>query len=112
MHAPGDLPIKDLIALREQSPSRAAALARARVKLSSALAGDCMSIAQLRLSKGLSQGGLAKLMDVHQPYVARLERGDDMQVSTLKKVADALEVSPTVVLEAIFAGQRNREAAK
>lgn len=99
--------ISDLIAKRESNPRRAAALARARKKHASALADSPQfSLARLRLEKGLSQAKLAELMEVSQPYIAKIERGDDdIRASTIQRLAIALEVDAGVVLEAVSNGR-------
>lgn len=48
----------------------------------------------IRTSAGLSQGDVAKLMDVEQTYVSGLERGvRNPTLSTLERAAAALNVT-------------------
>ncbi|MBV7482496.1 helix-turn-helix transcriptional regulator [Bordetella sp. BOR01] len=91
-------PISSLIADREADPRRAKALSRARQKLSSMLKehdGDAPgTLAELRLSKGLSQTALADITGMQQSYIARIERSKaELRSSTVKKLAQALDVS-------------------
>lgn len=75
----------------ERDATRAAGLAEARRQLAQELGSECTGIAALRLRRGLSQSGLAELMDTSQPKVSRMEAGlDDVRHSTLKKLAEAL----------------------
>lgn len=104
--------IGQLIRQREQDPRKAAALERARKKIADKL-GDFpeLSLATLRLRKGLSQAKLAEMMNVKQPYIARIERGeDDLHISTIENMAKALNVLPSEVFAAIAATRAGREA--
>lgn len=50
------------------------------------------TLIRLRLAKGLTQEGLAKLLNTKQESIARLESGDSLpSLSTIRKVADALD---------------------
>lgn len=50
------------------------------------------SLIRLRLAKGLTQEGLAKLLNTKQESIARLESGESLpSLSTIKKVAEALD---------------------
>jgi len=102
--------IADVIAKREQNPRRAAALVRARKKFSEYIKDDsAVSLAQLRLSKGMSQQNLADAMGVKQPYIARIERGeDDIKVSTVMSLAKALGESPATVFQILEASREAR----
>ncbi|MER1940108.1 helix-turn-helix transcriptional regulator [Castellaniella sp. FW104-16D08] len=86
---------------------RMAALKRARRQVAAALPKDTkFPLTRLRLQAGLSQADLAKLLDTHQPAIARLENGaSDPRFTTIKKLATALGVSEAEVLEAIDAGR-------
>lgn len=60
--------------------------------------GNCMlseNIKKLRKEKGLSQDKLAKLADVTLTTFVKIESGvnDNPTIRTLKKIADALDVS-------------------
>jgi DNA-binding MarR family transcriptional regulator/DNA-binding XRE family transcriptional regulator len=52
---------------------------------------------QARLAAGWSQRELARRAGVHQPQIARIERGEDIQVSLLERVAQPLGVAPGLV---------------
>lgn len=81
------------MALLEADPRRAKLLQQARKNLSSNRVIDKGSLKQLRLSRGLSQDQVAKLMGSTQAQVAKLEAGrPDVRMSTVKKIAAALGV--------------------
>ena len=91
--------IQDLTAERAMDPRKAAALARARKRHSESI-GDLpeFALAKLRLHKGLSQSQLAFVMGVSQPYIAKIERGeDDLRASTIRKLALALEMDASTL---------------
>jgi ribosome-binding protein aMBF1 (putative translation factor) len=63
------------------------------------------SLAYYRLAKGWSQKELAARVGTSQSYVARLELGEiDPQVSTVRRLAAALELQPAELLDALPAG--------
>jgi DNA-binding XRE family transcriptional regulator len=64
------------------------ARARARAKTSEMLKE--LALSELRQIKKLTQQELAKLMDVDQAAISKLERRADMHVSTLNGVVEAL----------------------
>lgn len=45
---------------------------------------------ELRRLSGLTQVELARLLNIKQPTLSRLEGQDDMQVSTLRRIVEAL----------------------
>jgi len=49
-----------------------------------------MYLAELRKSTGSTQSDLAKKLNVSQPALSKLESQDDMQISTLSRLIDAL----------------------
>ena len=50
---------------------------------------------EVRLKKKLSQGDVARTLDVHRSYISGLERGRrNPSLVTVQKVAKALGVSP------------------
>lgn len=64
---------------------------------------DVESIKALRLRAGLSQAMLAQRMGTSQPQVARLEKGEvDAGISTVARLADALDESPVRVFEILL----------
>ena len=70
---------------RKMEPAAAArAKSRASVMLQE------MLLAELRLTAGLSQEELANAIGIKQPTLSRLESQDDMQISTLRRVIEAL----------------------
>lgn len=63
-------------------------LARAKVPAKDAMAE--MLIAEIRRSVGLTQEELAESAGSKQPTLSRLESQDDMQISTLRRLIEAL----------------------
>jgi len=59
------------------------------------------NIKRLRKQKGLSQDKLAKLADITPTTLVKIESGanDNPTIKTLKKIADALEVTVNDLLE-------------
>ncbi len=102
-HPKHGISIGEIITKSEQNPRRIAALQRARIRLSKKLSDNSdFSLATLRLKKGMSQAALAKKMNVSQPYIAKIERGEeDFQMSTIEKIAAALEIFPVEVFQAL-----------
>lgn len=106
--------ISALVAERSRDSRKAAAYARARQRLANRLSQseegrEFVSLASLRLSKGMSQTQLAELMDTHQPAIARLERGEsDVKLSTLRQLAKALQVPLDSVFSAVSAQTQDK----
>ena len=47
----------------------------------------------IRLKKEMSQGDVAKLLDVHRTYISKIERGiENMSLQRIEKLAKALKV--------------------
>ena len=65
-----------------------AAVARAKSRAHSML--QEMLLAELRKTAGMSQDELAEAIGIKQPTLSRLESQDDMQISTLRRVIEAL----------------------
>ena len=55
-----------------------------------ALELEATTLEELRVALGISQEELARLLDVQQPAISKLERRNDMRVSTLRDVIEAL----------------------
>ena len=52
------------------------------------------SVREIRLSKKMSQGDLAKILGVHPTYISGIERGvRNMALKNIEKLANALGVS-------------------
>src|SRR5438552_2890284 len=49
-----------------------------------------MLLSELRKLAGKSQSELARMLGVKQPGLSKMEQQDDMQISTLKKIVEAL----------------------
>jgi transcriptional regulator with XRE-family HTH domain len=63
---------------------RARAAARAKVAMTE------MLLAELRQLSGRTQSDLASALGIKQPTLSRLESQDDMQISTLRRIIEAL----------------------
>lgn len=94
----------------ENDATKSQALARARQRLASRLSNAPeFSLSALRLRCGLSQSKLAEKMNAKQPYIARIESGDDdVKVSTILNFAKALNVPEDEVFNALMQTRKNR----
>jgi DNA-binding XRE family transcriptional regulator len=63
-------------------------LARAKVRAKEMMAE--MLLAEIRKSVGLTQEDLAAQLGIRQPTLSKLESQDDMQISTLRRLIEAL----------------------
>lgn len=98
----GALDIDDLVVELEQNPENAKAITQGRKWVADAFYAGRATVPALRLRKGWSQAELARRAETSQPYIARLERGQvDPQVSTVRKLAQALGVPVAELVEAI-----------
>ncbi len=59
-----------------------------------------MTLRELRSSRHLSQGAVARRMGISRPAVTRIEMEGSAPTATLKAYADALEVEFVVVAQA------------
>jgi DNA-binding XRE family transcriptional regulator len=50
-----------------------------------------MLLAEIRRTAGLTQGQLAQSLGIKQPTLSQLESQDDMQISTLRRIVEALD---------------------
>jgi transcriptional regulator with XRE-family HTH domain len=58
------------------------------------------AVRKLRVKRGLSQEGVAKLADVHRNYVGGVERGErNIAIVNIDALAHALRVRPAKLLE-------------
>ena len=58
------------------------------------------NLRKLRLKKGLSQGDLAKELNVDRAYISNIENGRmNPTLSTLEKISKALEISSSELLK-------------
>ncbi len=80
---------------RRRSPGFQAAYAQRRLELELAA-----MIRKLRLSRGISQGELARRIGTQQSAIARLEGGDDnVTLSRLQRVAAFLDAEVSIHLK-------------
>lgn len=75
-------------------------------------APERMTLAEWRYERGLSQVALAEKAGVKQNTVSRIEIGQHMpRPSTLKRLADALQVEPwQLIVDRRLTGMRRRKA--
>lgn len=97
--------VSERIERLQANPARAAALAKARSRLGQWMQAENLpqtGLAALRLKAGLSQKALAEKLGTQQSNVSRWEKSPgDMQYSTLKSWAAALNLSLEDVCKAI-----------
>ena len=100
--------IDSLIGEYETDAKRAAALVRARKRMSKAVEQDNLAtVASLRLRKGLSQTALASLIGTSQSRLSRIESGlDDIMHTTFEKLIVALEVTRDQLAGALAHSER------
>ena len=96
--------IDDLVAeFQSKTAANVKAMRKGRQWVAETFYKDRPNLAQLRLKKGWSQLELAKKASTSQSYVARLERGKiDPQFSTVRKIAEVLEVSIETLAAALL----------
>lgn len=97
--------VRERMAKLEKDPVRAASLAQARQKLGTWIGAEYPQgkwLAVLRLKAGLSQATLAERLGTKQSNISRWEKDpSDMQYSTIKKMAAALNVTTQSICDAI-----------
>lgn len=99
---PGAVDIDDLIAEFEATAKGAKAVTKGRQWVAKTFYGDGVSLAALRLQHGWSQAELARKVGTSQSYIGRLETGSiDPQLSTVRKIAMALGVPASALVEAL-----------
>lgn len=81
----GHRPFSELRDKLRSDPAHAARVAEYKRAIENALA-----LAEMRRSRGLTQKQLAEAMHVSQANVSRIERGQDAQLSTIRKYVNAL----------------------
>lgn len=102
--APRDfVEIDELVEREERDPETAESIARGRVKVAEACySSRPKNLAYYRLQKGWSQKRLADEAKTSHACIARIESGDaDPQMSTVRRIARALDVSITVLDEVL-----------
>jgi DNA-binding XRE family transcriptional regulator len=104
----GFIDIDTLIDQAEADPVTRAAIADGRKAIADNYYGaEPRSLAYFRLQKGWSQKQLATRVGTSQSYIARVEAGSiDPQVSTLRRLAEALDVQPGMLLDAVINGAK------
>ena len=100
----------DELANRTMTPqSRARAAGRTRHILAE------MLLAEVRAQSGKSQSELARALGIKQPSLSKLEHQDDMQISTLRRIIDALggqvEIIARFPTNAVRLGQFQKKPA-
>lgn len=97
------LDIDQLVEQEETNPEMAVAIMEGRRQVAEAFySSGPQKLSYYRLSKGWSQKRLAEEAKTSQSYIARIETGEvDPQVSTVKKLAQALEIPVSVLVDAL-----------
>lgn len=95
--------ITSVISEFEADTIDAAHLAEARRNLAATLYTDeSETLSALRLNAGLSQTQLADRAGTHQPYIARIERGQtDPSTDMIARIAEALGLDEALTFRAI-----------
>lgn len=97
--------VKDRMVRLEADPAKARALNAARAGIGAVMQArneGRATLATLRMAAGLSQTQLAQKMETKQGNISRWEKNPgDMHATTILKMARALNVDSTRVLEAI-----------
>lgn len=58
------------------------------------------NLKSIRTAKNLSQGAIARKLDVHRAYISGIENGKrNPTISTIERLAEALGVSPDKLLK-------------
>ena len=58
------------------------------------------NLKRIRTKKGMSQGDIARALEVHRAYISGIENGKrNPTLATIKKLADALGVSADALLK-------------
>jgi DNA-binding transcriptional regulator YiaG len=79
---------KELSEPIEADPERAARIARERAEAIAEIVE--YTLGELRRARKITQDELARLMATTQPNVSRIERGGEMELSTLRSYVEAL----------------------
>ncbi len=98
----GAVDIDDLVVELEATPKGAKSIAKGREWVAQTFYSDRASLAALRLQHGWSQAELARQVGTSQSYIGRLETGlVDPQLSTIRKIALALDVAVAELVAAL-----------
>lgn len=102
----GFIDVDALVEREERDEDVRQAIAEARQKIADHYyGGEEKPLSWYRLTRGWSQKELASRLGTSQSYIARLEAGSiDPQVSTLRRLADVLEVEPALLLSILTRG--------
>jgi hypothetical protein len=100
----GFIDADDFLAEVEQDLGSRDDLIAARHAIAKLVRDKCDSpLTAMRLSAGLSQRELAKIMKTTQSYISRIEcNGGDLVISTLERLSKALRVDVTEVFHAVL----------
>lgn len=79
---------KELSGPIKQDPARAERIARQRAEAIAEIVE--FTLAELRRARQITQAELARLMATTQPNVSRIEKGAEMELSTLRNFVEAL----------------------
>lgn len=76
---------------------------RARIDEEKRIMGAVQALTELRTQRGVSQEGLARAWETSQPNVSKIERQDDLLVSTVRRYVESL--GGRLELRAVFPDQ-------
>jgi len=98
----GFVSMDDFLSDLESDPDFSESLPEGRKWVADSFYKNTKSLAKLRLEKGWSQKQLAEKLNTKQPYIARIENGiEDIQLSTIKKLAKIFDTEILEIIEAI-----------
>lgn len=96
----GQVSVSEMLAELSEDPELEEAFSQGRKWGGNVFYKGETSLKSIRLRAGLSQKKLAELVQTSQPHIAKIESGKaDPQLSTLKKLATALNVSLADLVE-------------
>lgn len=104
----GFVSVDDLVSEYEKDPAMAEAISRGRMRLAQAAYGQVprKTLAALRLARGLSQSGLARIVGTSQPRISRIETGKEVpSLVCAKAIAQALSADLDSIYEAFEASR-------
>lgn len=105
-----------MFAMLEQNDLRAAAATEAGTKwVAETFFSDApLNLAKLRMQSGLTQRELGRRLNVSQPQIAKWEKGEmpNMQLRTVKNLAEALSISVSDLIETLLANNEREDIAR
>ena len=96
----GYVTVDQLVAEVELNPAQRVEIEKARKWIGSAFYKDEKTLRAIRLRRGWSQAKLASAIGSTQAHIARIESGSDVQISTLLRIAAAVDMPRLAIVEA------------